>query len=297
MDEDIQPIFVNGEEVREGLIQQELQMLRERYSQEMTFTEMDEKADKIESDARENAVERMLLMQKVRVEIPDLPTEEVESHFLKLQEQHGGEEEFTTCFNLSDDDVLKIKDDIADGMRLELYFEQLCSDVAHPGEADSRAYYEANQDSFRVPEMVHAAHIVQHPTPDLPLEKVNAQLLNIRERLKAGQDFDELAREFMRCDDGEHDLGWFGRGQLVPSFEDVAFSTSAGEFSDVFQTEFGYHILKIYEHKPAEVRPFEDARCDIESMLFDERRNEAIGVIADELRASAKIENLLIVEG
>lgn len=296
MGEETKPILVNGEEVSEGLIQQELQMLRERYSQEMSYSEMDEKAQKIESDARENAVERVLLMQKARAEIQDLRPEEIEARFLALREQHGGEEEFNKRFELTDDDVAKIKEDIADGVRLEQYFDQLCDGVVRPVEADSREYYEAHQEEFRVPEMVHAAHIVQHPSPNLPLEKVNAELLNVRERLKAGEDFDELAAAFSHCEDGQHDLGWFGRGQMVPSFENVAFSTSVGDFSDVFQTEFGYHILKVYEHKPSEVRPYEDVRYDIESMLFDERKNDAIGAVADELRAAADIQNLVIVE-
>jgi parvulin-like peptidyl-prolyl isomerase len=294
--ENVKPILVNGEEVSEGLIQQELQMLRERYSQELTYAEMDEKAAKIESDARENAVERVLLMQKARQEIQDLRPEEIEARFLALREQHGGEEEFNKRFELTEEDVAKIKEDIADGVRLEKYFDALCAGVERPVEADSRAYYESHQEEFQVPESVNAAHIVQHPTPDLPLERVNADLLNVLERLKSGEDFDALAGEFSHCEDGQHDLGWFGRGQMVQSFEDVAFSTPVGGFSDVFQTEFGYHILMVRDHRPASICPYEEVRYDIESMLFDERKNEAIGVVADELRAAAEIENLVIVE-
>ncbi|QBG46311.1 hypothetical protein EGM51_02430 [Verrucomicrobia bacterium S94] len=294
--DEAKPILVNGEEISDGLIQQELQMLRERYSQEMSYTEMDEKAAKIESDARENAVERILLMQKAREEIKDLRPEEVEARFLALREQHGGEEEFSKRFELTDEDVARIKEDIADGVRLEKYFEKICAGVERPVEADSRAYYESHQEEFKIPEQVHAAHIVQHPSPELPMERVNADLLNVLERLKKGEDFDALAKEFSHCEDGQHDLGWFGRGQMVQSFEDVAFSTPVGEFSDIFQTEFGYHILMVRGYKPSEIRPYEEVRYDIESMLFDERKNEAIGVVADELRAEAEIENLVIVE-
>ena len=129
------------------------------------------------------------------------------------------------------------------------------------------------------------------------MEKVYAELLNVRERLKNGEDFDELASSSSHCDDGGHDLGFFARGQMVPAFEEVAFNTPVGEFSDVFQTEFGYHILIVREHKAASVRPYEEVRYDIESMIYDERKNEAIGAIADELRAGADIQNLEIVEG
>jgi parvulin-like peptidyl-prolyl isomerase len=289
-------ILVNGEEVGEALVQQELQMLRERYAQEMSHQEMDEKQAKIESDARENAVERVLLMQKARLEITAVRPGEIDARFIALQNQHGGEAEFKKRFELKPEDEAKIKADIEDGVRLEKYFDEICKEVARPTEADSQAYYEEHKEEFMVPEMVHAAHIVQHPSPDMPMERVYAELLNVRERLKAGEDFDALAQEYSHCQDGGHDLGYFARGQMVQTFEDVAFATPAGGISDVFQTEFGYHILKVRDRKPGGCREFKDVRYDIEGMLYEERKNEAIGAVADELRATADIQNLEIVE-
>jgi parvulin-like peptidyl-prolyl isomerase len=291
------PILVNGEAVADGLIQQELQMLRERYAQEMSWQELEERAEKVESDARENAVERVLLMQQARKEIEAVRPEEIEARFYAMKEQHGGEEEFNKRFELTDDDIKTIKADIEDGVRLEHYFDQLCTAAVRPVEADSRAYYEEHLEAFKVPEMVHAAHIVQHPSPELPVEKVYADLLNVRERLAKGEDFDALAAEYSHCSDGSYDLGFFARGQMVPAFERVAFSTKPGAFSDVFQTEFGYHILLIREHKPETMQAYEEVRYDIESMLFEVRKNDVIGAVADELRASADIQNLVIVEG
>lgn len=272
-------------------------MLRERYAQEMSYQEMDEKQAKIESDARENAVERVLLMQKARTEIDSIRPEEIEARFRALKEQHGGEKEFRKRYELTDREIAHIKADIEDGVRLERYFDKICSEAVRPEEADSRAYYQANPADFKIPELVHAAHIVQHPSPEMPVEKVYATLLNVRERLKNGEQFDTLASEYSHSDDGGHDLGFFARGQMVPSFEEVAFKTKVGEYSDVFQTEFGYHVLVVLDRNQESVRPYEEVRCDIESMLFDERKNELIGSVADELRASAEILNLEIVEG
>ena len=291
-----EPILVNGEEVGEALIQQELQMLRERYAQEMSPSEMEGKQARIESDARENAVERVLLMQKARDVVTDVRPEEIEARFTALKGQHGGEEEFAKRFELGDGDEEKIKKDIADGVRLEKYFDEICKEVARPVEADSQAYYDEHKEEFLVPERVHAAHIVQHPSPGCPMEKVYAELLNVRERLKSGEDFDALAQEYSHCKDGGHDLGYFSRGQMVQAFEDLAFTTPVGEYSDVFQSEFGYHILKVLDRKPEAFRGFEEVRYDIEGMMYDDRKNAAIGTVVDELRASAIIQNLEISE-
>jgi FKBP-type peptidyl-prolyl cis-trans isomerase (trigger factor) len=83
-DEATDAIRVNGEDVSQGLIDQELQMLRERYAREMSYEEMNERWAKIESDARENAVERVLLMQKARTEIDTVRPEEIEARFIAL---------------------------------------------------------------------------------------------------------------------------------------------------------------------------------------------------------------------
>ncbi len=290
------PIIVNGEEVGEALIEQELQMLKERYAREMTPPELEKMQVWIESDARENAVERMLLVQQARSEIPLPSPEEIEARFAALKAQHGGEEAFAKQFNLSPEKEEEIKIDIADGIRLEKYFDQICKEAIRPDEADLQAYYAEHPEEFLEPEQVHAAHIVQHPSPEKPLEKIYAELLNLRERLKAGEDFDTLAQEFSHCQDGGQNLGYFVRGQMVQSFEEVAFATPVGECSDIFQTEFGYHILKVYDHKPEIVRNFESVRYDIEALLLDERKNDAIGAVADRLRAEADIQNLEIAE-
>jgi len=291
----INPITVNGEAVGEALIEQELQMLRECYAREMSPQELEQNQAKIESDARENAVERVLLMQQARTEITTVRPEEIEARFLALKQQHGGEEAFEKRFELKPADEEKIKTDIEAGVRLEKYFNFLCQDVPRPGTADSRAYYEGHTEEFRVPERVHAAHIVQHPAPDRPLEKIYAELLNVRERLKQGADFETLAQEHSQCQDGGQDLGYFARGQMVHGFEQVAFATPVGEYSDVFQTEFGYHVLKVYDRQPETLREYNEVRYDIERMLFEERKNEAIGAVADQLRAAAEIQNLEIV--
>ncbi len=290
------PILVNGEPVDESLIQQELQRLTERYAQEMSPQEMEENQVKIVSDACENAVERLLLMQKAREVIAKIRPEEIEARFTALKSQHGGDEEFRKHFNLKPEDEDKIKANLEDGVRLEKYFDELCTEVIRPDEADLQAYYDEHREEFFIPESVHAVHIVQHPSTERPVEKVYAELLNIRERLSAGEDFDALAKEYSHCQDGGYDLGYFSRGQMVQVFEDIAFAMPVGEYSDIFQSEFGYHLLKVLDHKPEIYREFKEVRYDIESMLFDAGKNDAIGVMADALRTSAHIQNLEVMD-
>jgi hypothetical protein len=79
--------------------------------------------------------------------------------------------------------------------------------------------------------------------------------------LENGADFAELAKQYSTDTASASkggDLGWFSRGQMVKEFEDAAFSTPVGQFSDVVQTQYGYHIILVTDHRDASTPTFDD---------------------------------------
>ena len=89
------------------------------------------------------------------------------------------------------------------------------------------------------------------------------------------------------------DLGVFSRGQMVPEFENVAFSLKTNEVSDIVTTKFGYHLMLVTEHSPASDRSLEDAKGDIEKYLRCTKGQEVTAEHIKKLRDAAKIEILL----
>jgi peptidyl-prolyl cis-trans isomerase D len=127
-----------------------------------------------------------------------------------------------------------------------------------------RQYYEQHKDEYTLPERVKAQHILfktQGKTPE-EIEKIKEKARGVLERAKKGEDFSGLAKQYSEDSTAAAggDLGDFGRGQMVPEFEKAAFSMGVGAISDLVQTQFGIHIIKVNSKQERRERPFEEMK-------------------------------------
>lgn len=161
-------------------------------------------------------------------------------------------------------------------------------------EEDIKKYYQENQAEFKIDE-VRASHILLKTVDDnrLPLddaakEAVRTKAQEVLAKVKSGEDFARLAKEYSE-DPGSAenggDLNFFGRGQMVKPFEDAAFSMGVGQVSELVESNFGYHIIKVTDKKN-ETSGFEEVQDRIKSTLLDEAYQKYV----EELKVNAKIE-------
>ncbi|HYP06835.1 MAG TPA: peptidyl-prolyl cis-trans isomerase [Bryobacteraceae bacterium] len=161
-------------------------------------------------------------------------------------------------------------------------FHLLIADEARMGAAievsenDLRAAYSANLDRYRLPEKVKVRHILISTTGKSPEEtaKLQAKAADILKQARGGADFAALAKQHSD-DPGSKETGGeyeVVRGQMVPAFEQAAFSRNVKEIGELVKTEYGFHILQVLEKMPAKVKPFEEVKAE----LATERKRDAV---------------------
>ena len=146
-----------------------------------------------------------------------------------------------------------------------------------PQEIES--YYNSNVQQFQTPEQVRASHILIK-TDGKNEADAKKQADDILKQAKApGADFAALAKKYSE-DDGSKanggDLDYFTRGRMVPEFEQAAFAMQPGQISDLVKSQFGFHIIKVVDKKPAATRSLDEVRAQIQQTLAAQRVEQQI---------------------
>lgn len=156
-------------------------------------------------------------------------------------------------------------------------------DSVNASDVDIQTFYQGNQQQFSRDMAVHARHIVVESK-----EKAEELLA----KLKAGADFVQLAKESSggtSAQDGG-DLGFIAKGQTVPEFDAVIFNMKVGEISNVVQTQYGFHIIKVEEIRPAGIAPLDEVKGEISQYLTEQKRQQTWDQFLVDLKKNANIE-------
>ncbi|MDY3118014.1 MAG: peptidylprolyl isomerase [Peptoniphilus sp.] len=150
-------------------------------------------------------------------------------------------------------------------------------------EDEMKEFYEENKAFFKKPESVHAAHI---------LVDDEKKAKDLSKQIKEGADFEALAKEHSSCPSNERggDLGTFGRGQMVPEFDEKVFAMEDGEISDPVKTQFGYHVIKRIAGQPEEEKSFDEVRGEIQMELTRQKQQRLYLDKVGELEKKYKVE-------
>ncbi len=284
-------LYVNDECVPDEEIDREVARLRAQYERTFADKPRAEREAELREWAREDVIERVLLRQAARRDPERVPPDRVDRRFRDMVKEYGGRRAYFEHFRLDPSAEEGIKRTIALEMKVARLIERIESAAIAPGEDEIRAYHELYPEQFTVPELVRAAHIVKHAGEGADRAALRAEMEAVRARIAAGEDFDALVRAHSDCPDNGGDLGYFPRGQMVPSFDDAVFALDVGAVSPVFETELGIHIAKLLDRRPACPATIEEARGSIAAVLAREAGETALEDFIDAEKAKARIED------
>ena len=148
---------------------------------------------------------------------------------------------------------------------------------------EAESYFNDHKDTFKSGPSARASHI---------LVDSKEQAETILEEINGGLSFEEAASKYSSCPSRERggDLGEFGKGQMVPEFENAVFNMKAGEVSAPIQTQFGYHIIKVASINEGEDAKFEDVKDRVKQLVMSMKHNEVYTAKQTELKAKYTVE-------
>ncbi len=235
--------------------------------------------EEVRTLAVEHVINQHLILREARRRYPHVKPDEVRRRTKQLKERLGAQF-----------DPAGHREAIGDDVRAEKLVSEVHASVPAITEEAARTEYEANRASYAEPDRVHVSHIVRHTFGGADPGTALTQIMEAQRLLKSGSPFEAVARRFSDQHGQAGDLGTFARGAMVEKFENVVFRMKSGEMSDVFQTEFGYHIALVHERLPGKERSFEEARADVMKALRERERQAALDRFVETLRQASEIE-------
>ena len=238
----------------------------------------------------EDNVRRQLTVEKLRASLTDwisVPEQELEQEYrrrndkVKLAVVSLTADSFRAQVNASDAEVSTYfdahKEDFKIGEKRKIRYllidqEALKAKTVVP-QADIERAYNSSIEQYSTPEQIRASHILLK-TEGKDDAAVKVQAEDILKQAKAGADFAVLAKKYSQDETSAKnggDLDFFGKGRMVPEFDQVAFALAPGQLSDPVKTSFGYHIIKVVDKKPGTTRPLAEVQPAISAQLATER--------------------------
>lgn len=271
---------INGEVVSKTDF--ELELSRELQAMDEVPPRTPEQIEPFKQALLDTLVERALLLQAAKNAQVSVDSQEVDRRVLALSSEYPAEN-FDAALAQGQTTRTELQRKTREQLLIEKLFDKEVYARIAVTEEQLRSYYEAHPEEFTEAERVRASQIVV---------KGLDEAKRLQSQLSAGKKFPDLARRYSLGPEGRvgGDLGFFSRGVMPPQFDEVLFKLSVGQISDVVSTDYGFHLFKVVEKKPARKRELSDVRAQIERKLLAELREKAQQEFVKTLKTSAVVK-------
>lgn len=285
---------VNGEDVKKTDFDRIIQTMEARAGQPIPA----DRRDEILRGAIDQLVVYTLLSQESRNRGIKVDETEIETKMGQLKSQFPTQEAFDKALKDRGMTMESLRKDARVDLSVTKLMEAEVAALSGPSDLEAKEFYDKNPDRFKQDESVRASHIlirVDEKADAAAKKKARAEIDAVLKQVKAGGDFAKLAQQHSQDGSAAQggDLNYFAKGAMVPAFDKVAFELKPGQVSDVVTTPFGYHIIKVVDHKPGRTVPFEESSQQIKQFLTEEKKQKHSDAFIEGLKKKSKIEVLI----
>lgn len=271
---------VNGEVIPKADF--ELELGREAQAMEGVATHTPEQIEPYKQTLLSTMTDRILLLQAARAAQVTVTPEEVDRRMLALASEYpaGTFDEVLSQTHTTRSELMR---KTRDQLIIEKLFQESVFARVAVTEDQIRRFFDEHADDYSEPEQVHALQIIV---------KGLDEAKKIQQLLWQGKKFQDLARRYSLSPDAKvgGDLGFFRRGEMPPVFDETVFKLAPNAVSEVVSTDYGFHLFKVLEKKPARKRELAEVRSAIEQKLVEQLRAERQREFVAALRAKADVK-------
>jgi peptidyl-prolyl cis-trans isomerase C len=286
---------VNGEAIPKADLEAHIEGLEARAGRPMPA----ERRDEIVRRLLDDLIGQRLLLQETKARNIAVPDADIDARIKEIRSQFPSEDAFNETLAERKITVERLRADMHDDMAIDKLLQAEIEPKAAATTEQVDAFYKDNPDRFKQGDRVRASHILI-PLAEGADAAAKAQARTKAEQvladLKKGGDFAALAKEHS-SDPGSAanggDLGYFSPGQMVGPFNDVAFSLAPGATSELVETQFGFHIIRVVDKQAGRTVPLAEVRPQVEEFLSQRNRQEQTEAFVQALRAKGTIEVLI----
>lgn len=244
--------------------------------------------------ATQRLIEQKMLAQEARRRGLEPDQERVEEVYQQTIQRAGGLASLNEQLGRAGTSAQQLRDAFAEADLVRVLVDREIRPGIRVSDEEIAKEFADNPDAFSFPERVKARHIVIASKPEDGAETraaARAKAEAARKRVLAGEDFAAVAREVSEDPAAANggDLGVFSRDMMVEPFANAAFALEPGQVSEVVETQFGFHVIKVEEKRAARAMTLDEVRPRLREMLVTQQLTERIGQLIEQLRQKAAI--------
>lgn len=288
---------VNGAAITKSAFDREMSLFERRIRRPVSALQPDQLAQ-VNDSIVNDLINRELLFQESGKQKVDISKETIQKEFDRIKGRYKDPKKFETVMaqmQMTPDDL---KDQIHRKMAVQELIQKEVGGKISVTEEEAKLVFDENPEDFKQKAQVRARHIlikVEKDADEAAKSDARKKLEAAQVKANKGEDFAELAKTYSEGPSNSRggDLGFFGKGQMVQPFEEAAFALEPGKISDIVETPFGYHLIKVEEKKAARSLPFEEVKEKLMEKLKNGKVEKRMMTYLLALREKAKIETFL----